>query len=60
MYLIVEIHRKVLQSLILNEYLRLLTWTILNSRGLLVTTPDPLGKKSRPTMFYKRDDFPDD
>lgn len=38
----------------------LLTWTILNSSGLLVTTPEPLGKKSRPTMFSKSDDLPDD
>jgi len=33
-------------------------YTNLNSRGLLVTTPSPLGKKSRPTIYSRRDDFP--
>ena len=39
-------------------HLRLFKWTIRSSRGLLVTTPDPLGRKSRPTMFSKSEDFP--
>jgi hypothetical protein len=44
----------------LNQNVRFGTCTILNSSGLLVTTPEPLGKKSRPTMFSKSDDLPDD
>ena len=31
-----------------------------SSRGLLVTTPEPLGRKSSPTMFSNKEDFPDD
>jgi hypothetical protein len=34
--------------------------TNLNSSGRLVTTPLPLGKKSNPTIFSKREDFPED
>ena len=40
--------------------LRLLEWIILNSSGLLVTTPDPRGKKSNPTMFSNSELFPED
>jgi hypothetical protein len=36
------------------------TWFRRSSRGLLVTTPSPLGKKSRPTIDSKTDDFPAD
>lgn len=42
----------------IKTHLRLFKWTIRSSRGLLVTTPDPLGRKSRPTMFSKSEDFP--
>ena len=35
-------------------------WTNLNSRGLLVTIPYPLGKKSYPTIDSRRDDLPAD
>lgn len=35
-------------------------WTSLNSRGLLVTTPEPLGKKSKPTIFYSSELLPED
>ena len=38
--------------------LLLSVWTSLSSRGLLVTTPDPRGRKSRPTMFSKSELFP--
>lgn len=31
-----------------------------SSKGLRVTTPDPLGKKSIPTIDSKTEDFPDD
>lgn len=34
------------------------TWTNLISRGLLVTNPSPLGKKSSPTIFSNKEDFP--
>ena len=30
------------------------------SRGRLVTTPFPLGKKSKPTIDSKTEDFPED
>ena len=33
-------------------------WTSLNYNGLLVTTPEPRGKKSKPTMFSRRELFP--
>lgn len=31
-----------------------------NYKGRRVTTPEPLGKKSRPTIFYNSEDLPDD
>ena len=34
------------------------TWTSRNSRGLLVTTPSPRGRKSSPTMDSKRELLP--
>jgi hypothetical protein len=34
-----------------------MSWRI---RGLRVTMPLPLGRKSRPTMFSRTDDFPED
>jgi hypothetical protein len=34
--------------------------TSLISKGLLVTTPEPLGKKSRPTTFSNKELFPED
>ncbi len=42
------------------DKLRLTTCTILNYKGRRVTTPEPLGRKSRPTMFSSSDDLPDD
>lgn len=33
-------------------------WTSLSSRGLRVTTPEPLGKKSSPTIFYSSELLP--
>lgn len=33
-------------------------WTNLSSSGRLVTTPDPLGRKSRPTMFSRSELLP--
>ena len=35
-------------------------WFNLSSRGLLVTTPSPLGKKSNPTIDSNTDDLPAD
>lgn len=35
-------------------------WTSLSSSGLLVTTPDPLGKKSKPTIFSSNELLPED
>lgn len=35
-------------------------WLRRNSRGLLVTTPSPRGKKSRPTIDSRTDDLPAD
>jgi hypothetical protein len=35
-------------------------WLSLSSQGLLVTTPSPLGKKSRPTMDSRTEDLPAD
>ena len=35
-------------------------WFNLSSKGLLVTTPSPLGKKSKPTIDSKTDDLPAD
>lgn len=35
-------------------------WTNLISKGLLVTTPAPLGKKSRPTTFSNKELLPED
>ena len=35
-------------------------WLSLNSRGLLVTTPSPLGKKSKPTIDSSTEDLPAD
>ena len=37
-----------------------LAWFKRNSKGLLVTTPSPLGKKSSPTIDSNTDDFPAD
>jgi hypothetical protein len=36
------------------------TWLRRSSHGLLVTTPSPLGRKSRPTMDSRTDDLPAD
>lgn len=33
-------------------------WLSLNSKGLLVTTPSPRGKKSKPTMLSRTLDLP--
>lgn len=38
--------------------LRWSVWTSLNYNGLLVTTPEPRGKKSKPTMFSSKELFP--
>ena len=35
-------------------------WLRRSSQGLLVTTPSPLGKKSRPTMDSRTEDLPAD
>ena len=37
-----------------------LTWLRRSSRGRLVTTPSPLGRKSRPTIDSSTDDLPAD
>ena len=33
-------------------------WTSLSSKGLRVTTPEPRGRKSSPTIFSRRELFP--
>ena len=35
-------------------------WFSLSSSGLLVTTPSPLGRKSKPTIDSRTDDLPAD
>lgn len=40
------------------KILRGSVWTSLNYKGLRVTTPEPRGKKSKPTIFSKSELLP--